>query len=93
MIGYLPKYYIGFYNEAPEPDVPFSTVDEAIEYYRRMYPEFTDITGNDLWVGVDKVDIDDGFVTIIETVREPKYRFWVDDDANGYDVYTAEELS
>ena len=80
MIGYLPTSYIGVFEESPEPDVPFSTVDEAINYYRRMYPEFTDIVGNDLWIGVDKVDIDDGFVTIIKTVRKPKYRFWSDYD-------------
>lgn len=84
MIGYLPNYYIGVYDESPDPENPFSTVEEAIDYYRNEYPDHTKVCGNDRWIGVEKVDIDDGYVQVLEVVRKPQYRFWCRDDGSIY---------
>lgn len=80
MVGYLPNYRIGIYNESPELEEPFHTVEEAIDYYRNELPDHTEACGNDLWIGVEKVDIDDGYVRVIEVIRKPQYRFYIGDD-------------
>ena len=84
MIGYLPNHYFGIYNDAAEVEEPFHTVEEAVEYYKNKYPEYTEICGDDSWIGVDKVDIDDGYVRILNTVRRPRYRFWLGDNDDVY---------
>lgn len=84
MIGYLPNHYFGVCNEAAEVEEPFRTVEEAVEYYKNEYPEYTKICGDDSWIGVEKVDIDDGYVRVLDTVRKPKYRFYEGDDGGVY---------
>ena len=81
--AYSPFYYFGTEFICPTEEY-FSTVDEARDYLRQHYKDYSIIAEGEDWMGVtcDLIDIDDnGDILggeVLETVVTPLGRFWWD---------------
>ena len=82
MTGYYPYYSCGVYSRIwPEGlTKPFKTVQSAVSYMRKEYPEFDRLIPNGSWIGVSLVytDPDGGIDEIIAEIYEPMYQFYWD---------------